>query len=153
MRLLKLETRSAHETQKIAEILAQELKKNFLRRQAMVIALSGDLGGGKTTFTKGFAKGLGIRENILSPTFLILKTYKLRGKYYTLFTHIDAYRLEKPKEILNLGWRELVKNPKNMIIIEWAKNIEKILPKIFLNIKFNFVSLNARELIFNVREK
>ena len=154
MEMFKLKTRSARETKKIAGILAKELMKVPLKNKAMVVALSGDLGGGKTTFTQGFAKGFGIRENVLSPTFLILKTYKIptsSGPGYKFFTHIDAYRLEEPKEILNLGWKELVGNPRRIIVIEWARRIKRILPKIYLDIRFDFISPNIRRLNFYVR--
>ncbi|MBI2507243.1 MAG: tRNA (adenosine(37)-N6)-threonylcarbamoyltransferase complex ATPase subunit type 1 TsaE, partial [Candidatus Niyogibacteria bacterium] len=94
MKPIYFETNSGGATRKIAEILAKELLKFRFRKHALVLALSGDLGSGKTTFVQGFARGLGIRSKIQSPTFLIMRSYKLPAKSYKLFAHIDAYRLK-----------------------------------------------------------
>jgi len=129
-------TKSHTETQKLGEKLAQEIlkKKN---KKAIIIGLRGDLGGGKTTFLQGFARGLGIKENILSPTYVILKRY---GNFY----HIDCYRLKNAKDILELGFEEIISNPKNIIAIEWAEIIKNILPKNTLWIDFEFQNNNKR---------
>ncbi len=115
---------SSKNTQKAGEILAREILKSSTADKAVVLALKGDLGGGKTTFLQGFAKGLGIKEKILSPTFVIVKKYKIQNYY-----HIDCYRIQKPKEILELGFKEIVSDPRNIVAVEWAERINKILPK------------------------
>ncbi|QQG45910.1 MAG: tRNA (adenosine(37)-N6)-threonylcarbamoyltransferase complex ATPase subunit type 1 TsaE [Candidatus Niyogibacteria bacterium] len=148
MSSVSFKTNSAKETQKIAKILAGELIKVCLQKHALILALSGDLGSGKTTFVQGFARGLGIRSKIQSPTFLIMRIYKLPAKSYKLFAHIDAYRLKRPKDILVLGWKELVKNPKNIIVVEWARHIAKILPKDHFDINFQHISENKRRIEF-----
>ena len=113
-------SKSAAETQRFAASLAKSLTARV--EGAFVIGLEGNLGSGKTTFAQGFAKGLGIKEKILSPTFVILKKFKN-------FYHIDCYRLKGPKELLLLGWKEIVGNPKNIVVVEWAERVKKILPQ------------------------
>ena len=93
------------------------------------MALKGELGVGKTSFVQGLAKGLGIKGNILSPTFLIIKSYKLQTKNYKLFYHIDCYRLKSAKELLQLGCEEIIENPNNIVAVEWADNVKSIIPK------------------------
>ncbi|MEN2984381.1 MAG: tRNA (adenosine(37)-N6)-threonylcarbamoyltransferase complex ATPase subunit type 1 TsaE [Dictyoglomaceae bacterium] len=105
--------------------------------------LIGDLGTGKTTFLKGFAKGLGIDSIITSPSFLIIKEYK--GNYS--FIHVDAYRLNSYTELLNLGWEEYLNN-ENIIAVEWGERIKDLWPEEYLKISFFHKSLNSRELHF-----
>jgi len=143
--MIKLLSRNPAQTKKIGQILAKEILKTKLKR-AFVLGLVGDLGGGKTTFLQGFAKGLGIKEKILSPTFVILKKFKVKSLGFKVFYHIDCYRIEKPKEILDLGFKEIVSDPKNIVAIEWADRIKKILPKKILILKFDFINRNQREI-------
>jgi tRNA threonylcarbamoyladenosine biosynthesis protein TsaE len=141
--LKKIITNSAKETQKLGEKLAREIKS---RKTAVVLCLQGDLGGGKTTFLQGFAKGLGIKEKILSPTFVILKHFKIESSEFEDFYHIDCYRINKPEDILDLGLKEIILNPKNIIAIEWPERIFKILPESAIFIKFKFIDENKREI-------
>jgi len=147
---MEIITKSVRETQKIAEILAQKILKSNKIDKSLIIALEGDLGSGKTTFIQGFAKGLGIKEKVLSPTFVILKRFKIREnlcsnscKLENLY-HIDCYRIIKPKEILDLGFKELLKDYQNIVIIEWAERVKKILPRKRINIKFEWVDEKSR---------
>ena len=135
---------SAFKTRKFAEKFAKQiLKQKTLQTEATaVICLCGELGSGKTTFLQGFAKGLGIKEKILSPTFIIMRKFKN-------FFHFDCYRIENPKEILSLGFKEIIANPKNIVTIEWADKIKKILPKESLIIKFKFINQNTRKIIIS----
>ena len=103
---------------------------------ATIIALQGELGSGKTTFAQAFGKILGVTENMPSPTFVIMKSYPVDWKGFKKLIHIDAYRLEKEEELLHLGWDELVKNPENIILIEWPEKVEKIIPKNAKRIEF-----------------
>lgn len=96
----KVITKSEKETKEVAEDFAKKiLKKSIQDNNAIIVGLIGDLGAGKTTFAQGFAKGLGIRQKIASPTFVILKNYKTQTTRHKLI-HIDAYRLENEKELL-----------------------------------------------------
>ncbi len=140
-------TANRFQTKKLGEILAKEILRTKIKKTAFVIGLEGDLGGGKTTFLQGFAKGLGVKEKILSPTFVILKRLKVQDGRFKDFYHIDCYRIQKPKEILDLGFKEIISNPKNIVAIEWADRIGKILPKNSIILKFEFIGQNKRKII------
>jgi len=141
-------TTNPPQTKKLGEILAKEILRTKIKKTAFIIGLEGDLGGGKTTFLQGFAKGLGIKEKILSPTFVILKRFKVQDGRFKDFYHIDCYRIKKPKEILDLGFKEIISNPKNIVTVEWADRIRKILPRNTLILKFNFIDERRREIEF-----
>ncbi|PCI29009.1 tRNA (adenosine(37)-N6)-threonylcarbamoyltransferase complex ATPase subunit type 1 TsaE [Candidatus Wolfebacteria bacterium] len=113
---------------------------------ATVVGLAGDLGSGKTTFVQAVAEALGVGETVTSPTFVIMKVYKLPSTNYQLLIHIDAYRLESAHELEVLGWDNIVSDPKNLILIEWPENVEDILEKDIQKIDFKFVSENEREI-------
>jgi len=124
---------SPEETRKIGRDFADKVSSG-------VIILSGDLGSGKTIFVQGFARGLGIKEKIISPTYVLIKQYKIsRSKILTseidVFYHVDLYRLEKEVDLENLGLQELFDYPKNLIIIEWGEKIKK-LPQNSIHISF-----------------
>lgn len=155
---------SSGETKKLGETLGKEiLKIKEVKKapkdrahkalcarptgQALILGLEGDLGGGKTTFLQGFAKGLGIKEKILSPTFIILRKFKVKSLKFKVFYHIDCYRISGPKDILLLGFKEIISNPKNIVAIEWADRIRKILPKDALILKFEFTPLENSRMI------
>ena len=108
----------------------------------MVICLDGDLGSGKTVFTKGFAQALGIEENITSPTFNIIKEYNTEEM--NLY-HMDLYRLEG--DVRNLGLEEYFEKG-GVVIIEWADMIQDYLPEERLEIRFKVVDEDTRVLIF-----
>jgi len=147
-------TTTPSQTKKLGEVLAKEILRTKIKKTAFVIGLEGDLGGGKTTFLQGFARGLGVKQKILSPTFVILKKFKIPRKkavHYLLsavrwFYHIDCYRIQKPKEILDLGFKEIISNPKNIVTIEWADRIRKILPKNSIILKLEFIGQNKRKI-------
>ena len=144
--IVKYLTTTPQQTQKLGEILAKEVSKTKLKKGALILGLEGDLGGGKTTFLQGFAKGLEIKEKILSPTFVILKKFKIQNSKFKNFYHIDCYRIEKPREILDLGFKEIASNPQNIITVEWADRIRKILPKEVIIIKFEFLNKTKRKI-------
>ncbi len=121
---------SPAETKKFARLLAKKLtKKRLCQRGALILALVGDLGSGKTTFVQGFLRGLGIRGRITSPTFVLMKNYKLKTMNYKLACHIDCYRIKKPNELIKLGIKEILENPQNIVLIEWAERVKKNLLK------------------------
>lgn len=99
--------------------------------RATVVALSGDLGAGKTTFVQAIAKELGIEEPVNSPTFVIEKVYSIQGSTLNAFkclVHIDAYRLNSAQEISVLGWPQLVADPGNLIFVEWPEHVSGAVP-------------------------
>jgi tRNA threonylcarbamoyladenosine biosynthesis protein TsaE len=136
----KFITQSPKETERLGEKIGKRISQIRLKNQAQIIALEGDLGGGKTTFLKGLAKGMGIKERILSPTFLLIRKFQN-------FYHIDCYRIKKPSEILKLGFRKIVKDPQNIVAIEWAERIKGILPRKILKIKFKILGKKKREIL------
>lgn len=144
---IKFLTITSFQTQKMGKTLAENILKSRLGKKAKVLGLAGDLGGGKTTFIRGMAKGLMIKEKILSPTFVILKHFELRTPNFEHFYHIDCYRIQKTKEILDLGFREIVSNPKNIVAIEWADRIKGILPKNTIWLKFDFINEKTRKIV------
>ena len=150
MQVVEIITKSFEETKKSGMALGQILGRWPLSKKAFVVALKGDLGSGKTSFIQGLAQGLKIKENILSPTFVIQKDFSLALKNYKNFYHIDAYRLKGPEELLELGFKDLIKNPQNLIVIEWADRIEKILPRSVLKMDFINIGDNIRKIIFHV---
>jgi len=144
---LKYLTVNSSQTKKLGEALAKEVLRTKPKKTALIIGLEGDLGSGKTTFLQGFAKGLGIREKILSPTFVIIKRFKIKDLRFKKFFHVDCYRIQKTKEILDLGFKEIISNPQNIIAIEWADRIRKILPKRALILQFEFINKSNRKIM------
>jgi len=173
---LEIITKSAKETQQIGRILAQEIiktirsairqpaeqtaKKNSRPEQArgratkkaLVIGLEGELGSGKTTFIQGLAKGMEIREAITSPTFVILKKFDLLPQASSIryFYHIDCYRINRPQELIDLDFKEIINNSQNIIVIEWAERIRKILPPDTWWIKFEHFGQNQRRISLRI---
>lgn len=148
---MKKISHSIQQTHKIAkEVLDKALSFSAVFDKAVVIALEGDLGSGKTHFAQGFAKHMGIEERITSPTFVILKKFKIQssqeGARIKNLIHIDAYRIEKPEEILELRWDEFINDPDNIILVEWADKIRNILPKKYFLVKLKFISEKERSL-------
>jgi tRNA threonylcarbamoyladenosine biosynthesis protein TsaE len=133
----KYVSRSIEDTFSIAENIESE------KFPGMVICLNGELGSGKTVFTKGVAKALGIDEAITSPTFTIIKEY-YEGEM-PLF-HMDVYRLEEQEE--NIGIADYFEK-NGIVVIEWADIIKDILPEERLEISFKIIDENIRVLVFN----
>lgn len=150
---LEIQSHSALQTKKIGRILAKELSKENIQKRAQILALQGDLGGGKTTFLQGFARGLGIKEKILSPTFVILKKFKIQSSRFKYFYHIDCYRIEKSKEILDLDFKKIASDNKNIVAIEWAERVKGILPQNTILINFEFIDKNKRKIILRWPKK
>lgn len=135
------------QTKKIGEVLAKDILKTSANK-ALVLGLVGDLGGGKTTFLQGFARGLGIKEKILSPTFVIFRKFKIQSSSFYFFYHFDCYRLKRKEEILDLGLEKIISNSQNIVAIEWADRIKKIMPEETLWIEFEFIDTKTRKINF-----
>ncbi|MEO6536372.1 MAG: tRNA (adenosine(37)-N6)-threonylcarbamoyltransferase complex ATPase subunit type 1 TsaE [Candidatus Paceibacterota bacterium] len=98
---------------------------------ATLVTLSGELGAGKTSFTQGLAKALGVTDSITSPTFVLEKVYDLpeiTSRGFARLVHIDAYRLEGSESLLPLGVDLLLPDPSNLIILEWPEMVDGQLP-------------------------
>ena len=140
-------SRSIKETEKFAQEFLENTKSNNL--SATIAGLKGDLGSGKTAFTKAVAKHLGVELTVTSPTFVIEKIYKLEGQKYEHLVHIDAYRLEGSGELETLGFKKLLTDLGNLILIEWPENVLEILPENIRTINFKFVDETTREINFD----
>lgn len=118
MKIIK--TKTVEETREFAKEYATQFKDGG------VLALSGDLGAGKTTFAQGFAEGLGIKDRIVSPTFLIIRQYPIPNQK-NFFYHIDLYRMENI-DLKNSGLGEILSDESNVVLIEWAEKLGEELP-------------------------
>jgi len=139
-------TKNSKETQRLGYNFAKTLKKRD------VICLYGDLGSGKTTFVQGLAEGLGIKNRIISPTFIIVRSYKVRindkGLMMNDFYHIDLYRTESENDIESLGIEEIINNKNGIAAIEWAEKLKSDLPKRRIDVEFFYEKDDIRKIVF-----
>jgi tRNA threonylcarbamoyladenosine biosynthesis protein TsaE len=150
-------TQNSTQTQELGKMLAGEL------RGGEMVCLSGDLGSGKTTFAQGLLKGLGVVGPHTSPTFVVMKYYKLKAQNSKRKTivqnskpenvyHIDVYRVDA-QDMLDLGWEEIISDKKNIIIVEWAERIKSIVPAYAIWIKFTYSDEHTRKIEANSKFK
>lgn len=134
---------SATETKKIAKKIAAQFNGGT------VCGLIGNLGSGKTQFTKGVGEYFKIKKPLNSPTFVLIKLYKIpQPNQVKTLVHIDCYRLQDPRELLDLGFLEILNDKNNLVIIEWADKIKDILPPHTIFINFEYTKLpNTRKII------
>lgn len=111
-----------------------------------IFTLHGDLGSGKTTFVQGLARGLGIKRSIISPTFVIIRTYKITYGNLKFFYHIDLYRVKGDKDIEGLGIDEILSDDQNIVAIEWAEKLGTRIPQERVDISFEYISDNERQI-------
>lgn len=148
-------SKSPKETQKIAADLARKIIK---AKKGVVIALEGELGAGKTTFIQGFAKALGIKSKIKSPTFVLMKKYiapksaksrrRLDNQGDALtFYHLDCYRVWDNKDLKIPELKEILEAPHNVVVIEWAERVKKIIPKKHIRIHIDHIDKNTRKFL------
>ena len=142
---MKVISKSVEETGKIAKDFIGKISMGVYN-DALVVGLYGDLGSGKTTFTQAIAKIFNIKEDITSPTFVIEKIYPIEHDKFTNLVHIDAYRLESPKELSALDWKRTMSDSRNIIFIEWPEKVLEVLPENHAKIYFKFINENEREI-------
>jgi len=123
---------SEKETKKIAADIAS--KTEITGDRATVITLSGDLGAGKTAFTKGFLAAMGVKYRVTSPTFVVSKRYSVKKRGFKNVYHFDCYRIRDPKELLVIGFKEILADRSNIILIEWPENAGRLSPSIRISI-------------------
>ncbi len=142
-------SKNLEDTKKFAREFLESISKmprpDSHRDGATVVGLYGNLGSGKTTFAQCVAEALGVTEHVTSPTFVIMKSYKLsvstlNPKPYNLLLHIDAYRLKNGEELRKLRFEELLRDSSNLVLIEWADLVSDILPKGHAKLYFEFAS-------------
>lgn len=138
---LVAKTRDEKETRELARALTA------LLRPGDVILLVGELGAGKTCFAKGMAQGLGIRENVLSPTFTLLKEYAGRLPLY----HLDAYRLEGPWDLFDIGLEDYMEGD-GVLLVEWGDRVRDFFTQVYLEVRMEFTELEGERIIYIVPE-
>lgn len=143
---MEILSKSLVETEAVAKSFLEKLSPR--ENGATVVALSGNLGTGKTSFTQSVARLLGVKEKITSPTFVLIKSYKLNVNGYKLLIHIDAYRLKSGEELLKLGWDEMISDRENLILMEWPENVADVIPKTAQKINFEFIDETTRKITF-----
>ena len=150
---------SSLQTQKLAKKFLEKLKGKNL------ICLYGQLGSGKTTFVQGLAKALGVKKRVVSPTFILLREYEVTSHQspvarkensweletggWQRLTHLDCYRIESEQDLKSFDLKELWEDKKNLVVIEWAEKLKKILPKERIDIKFEYVGRNKRRILIS----
>jgi tRNA threonylcarbamoyladenosine biosynthesis protein TsaE len=138
---MKIISNSVKETLAVAKKIAAKAKGGE------IYALTGDLGAGKTVFTRGFCAGLGVKKNVNSPTFVLMKVYPVkRHKNIKEVWHIDAYRLKSEKELEAVGALEYFNRKDVVCLVEWPERIKKILGKNTRTIKIKTLGENKRSL-------
>ena len=133
-------TRTPDETRTVGAGLAELLVPGD------VISLTGDLGAGKTTFVQGAARGLGVGEPVVSPTFVLVREYRGDVPVY----HLDVYRLDRLQEVIDLGFEDLL-DPSGVIFVEWGDAIDALLPDEHLRVELRTDDGDARRLSFSGR--
>lgn len=164
---MKYISHSLQETAQVARKFLAHIPKTK-RKHALFVLLSGNLGAGKTAFVKAVAKILGIREKIVSPTFVLMRKYavppplpkrgvpslsrdggvRVRRISFTHLIHIDAYRLENKKELTALNLDAIFRDPKNIIFLEWPERVFTRFPHGAKKIMFKFVDEKTRGVDF-----
>jgi tRNA threonylcarbamoyladenosine biosynthesis protein TsaE len=142
----QMRSTSSADTERLGELLGMQLKGGE------VIELRSDLGGGKTTFVRGLARGIGSKNTVTSPTFTLNKIYKAKNGLQ--IHHFDFYRLDQAGVVAE-QWAESVGGPKNIVVIEWSDIVKGVLPKEFLTIEFLPVAADSdeRSISFNYPQK
>lgn len=134
-------TNTVGETKNLARDFASEINK------PTVIALYGNLGSGKTNFIQGLAEGFGIKRRVLSPTFVFMRSYELKGRGTKKFHHVDLYRLDSEKDVEAIGLKEILEDNDSIVAVEWPEKIEKLLPENTVKIKFETLGENKRKIV------
>lgn len=148
--------RSSEKPEVIIESIAalEEYAAGVLNRlpahegEATLVGLSGDLGAGKTAFVKVAARTLGVLEEVLSPTFVLAKFYDTHGHFpWSRLVHIDAYRIDDPAELSALRWDEIMRDPHNIVFLEWPERLGATFPNDATMLRFRFVNETTRAIV------
>jgi tRNA threonylcarbamoyladenosine biosynthesis protein TsaE len=139
---MKVITRDEEETYKLGVLIGSIIIPGT------ILSLNGDLGAGKTHFTKGLAEGLEVKDYITSPSFTILNEYEGRLTLY----HFDVYRIEDISEMYEIGFEDYI-NGEGVCVIEWGDLVEDMLPGDTVNIRINIVDNNTREIFIKENGK
>ncbi len=139
------------ELENFASQLLTDLMKKTTVKQATIMALSGDLGAGKTTFVQLLAKQLGVKEMVTSPTFTIMKLYDIPdNSNFRKLIHMDAYRIEDISELAPLQFAGLMDDKNNLLCIEWAEKIQVVLPASVIKLDIQILENEKREITYTI---
>lgn len=140
----KIEMDSVAET--VLDRILREAKDAHVPH-ATVLGLSGELGAGKTAFTQSFARALGIRESVSSPTFVIARFYDIpNAAPFRRLVHVDAYRIESEDELGPIGWSALLADPTNLLLVEWPEMIGESFPRYGAMLFFDVIGETTRRI-------
>jgi tRNA threonylcarbamoyladenosine biosynthesis protein TsaE len=143
---MQLVSQNADDTRAIAARFAARIRTLMPgRTAALVVALRGDLGAGKTTFTQGVAHALGVATRPKSPTFMLAKEYPVPGTPYSLW-HLDCYRLTGHQDLATLDMHSLFADPTNIILVEWPERVGDGLPRDRIDIHFQHTGADTRSI-------
>ena len=142
-------TDSPQETQKVALKLLTQIPQSI-----NLICLYGELGSGKTTFIQGVAAALGVKQKVLSPTFILMREYdreiknqsRRGGTKIKKLIHVDCYRIESERDLKGVDLQEYWQDKENLVMIEWAERIKAILPKERIDICFEHLDEKTRKI-------
>lgn len=115
------------------------------KNRARVVGLQGELGSGKTTFVQALAGELGVRELVMSPTYMIVHVYAIEHPLFKKLVHVDAYRLNS-EEKDTIGWAEYSDNPQNLIFVEWPERLPGGMPQGAKSIRFTVTGVDTRDI-------
>ncbi|KKQ75108.1 MAG: hypothetical protein US96_C0017G0014 [Candidatus Woesebacteria bacterium GW2011_GWB1_38_5b] len=141
----KYKTYESKQTYNLGKNFSKDLKKGD------VLLLYGDLGSGKTTFVQGLAKGLGVKDRILSPTFILHRRHDVAKRDFNLLNHIDLYRIEKPEDLKTLGLDEIFADISSITAVEWADRLKSFKVKKGYKIYFKYLGENKREITIDIK--
>ncbi len=144
---MKQISKSLEETEVLATKFLRKLQLLADEEKATTLLLKGDLGAGKTAFTKLLAKHLGVKDEVTSPTFVIMKKYQTWNPFFESLVHVDAYRIEDQKELEVIKFKEVFEKPKALVVIEWPEKIGKTPEDAFV-VDFSFLDDTTREIVF-----
>lgn len=141
---MKYVSNGIEDTQKLATQLAEKSVKGGVG--PLVFALMGELGAGKTVFVKAFAKALGVDGPVNSPTFILMHPYEIDARHYKMLYHIDAYRIDKAEDFGPIGIGEVLDGNENIVLMEWADRVERLVPENAIWIHIKHTGENTREI-------
>jgi tRNA threonylcarbamoyladenosine biosynthesis protein TsaE len=134
--------------EELSGIVTDFINKLSSSERSVVVGLCGDLGAGKTTFTKELAKQLGIERQITSPTFTVMQKYEIDFGGFKNLIHIDLYRFEEFEETKVLRLEEIFNNPENLVLIEWIDKFPEIKTDVKINLKHKSEMTREIEIIY-----
>jgi tRNA threonylcarbamoyladenosine biosynthesis protein TsaE len=137
---------SAEETRAFAAQIGPRLLAHMENRtNALVVALEGELGAGKTTFTQALALALGVKQTPKSPTFMLVKEYLIPNTLYSLW-HLDCYRLNNSSDLAAMDMASVFASPHNLVLIEWAERVADALPADRVTIRLEHQGADTRSI-------